>query len=95
MHKNGLWRVFARVGLELWGRCVSYVHENCISYACQHISYHMHVKTAFYMHAKPRSPKSIFVYQYHEYSFLFVYYLYAFSWDRLYNYNLFSCDLIA
>ncbi len=71
MHKNGLWRVFARVGLELWGRCVSYVHENYISYARQHISYHMHVKTAFYMHAKPRSPKSIFVYQYHEFSFLF------------------------
>ncbi len=63
------------VGLGLWGRCVSYVRENCVSYARQQISYHMHVKTAYYMHGKQvciiYTPKSIFSYQYHEFSFLF------------------------
>ncbi len=48
------------VGLGLWDRCLSYV-----SYA----------KTAYYMHTKHvriiYTPKSIFVYQYHEFSFLF------------------------
>ncbi len=40
------------VGLGLWGRCVPYIRENCVSYAWQQISYHMHTKTAHYMHAK-------------------------------------------
>ncbi len=56
------------VGLGLWGEHVSYLHENCISYArlqilnhmytktayyaWQQISYHMCVKTAYYMQAK-------------------------------------------
>ncbi len=39
------------IGLGLWGRCVSYVCENCVLYAPQPISYHMYVKTAYYMHA--------------------------------------------
>ncbi len=63
------------VGLGLWGRCISYVRENCVSYARQQMSYHMHVKTAYYMHSKQvciiYTPKSIFSYQYHEFSFLF------------------------
>ncbi len=71
---------YAMVGLGLWGRCVSY--------ARQQISYHMHARTAYYMHAKHVhiiwNPKSIFEYQYHEFSFFdLAYYLYAFSWDRL------------
>ncbi len=39
-----LWRVYATwwVGLGLWCRCISYVRENCILYARQQISYHMH-----------------------------------------------------
>ncbi len=67
--KNLLWRLYATqwVGLGLWGRSVSYVCENCVSYARQQISYHMHAKTAYYMHAK----KSIFGYQYHNFLFLF------------------------
>ncbi len=64
-----------RNGLVLWGRCVSYVRENCVSHACQQISYHMHVKTAYYMYAKHVhiicTTKSIFAYQYHEFLFLF------------------------
>ncbi len=64
-----------RVGLGLWGRCISYVRKNCVSYARQQISYHMHTKIAYYMHAKHArviyTPKSIFSYQYHEFSFLF------------------------
>ncbi len=77
IRKNGLWRIYATQceGLGLWGRCVSYVRENCASYAHQQISYHMHAKTAYYMHAKHVriicTPKSIFAYQYHEFSFLF------------------------
>uniref|UniRef100_A0A673N5K4 Uncharacterized protein n=1 Tax=Sinocyclocheilus rhinocerous TaxID=307959 RepID=A0A673N5K4_9TELE len=77
LRKNGLWRVYATrwVGLGLWGRCISYVRENCVSYASQQILYHMHAKTAYYMHAKHMriicTPKSIFAYQYHEFSFLF------------------------
>ncbi len=77
IRKNGLWRVYATrwLGLGLWCRCVSYVRENCVSYARQQISYHMHAKTAYYMHAKNArsidTPKSIFAYQYHEFSFFF------------------------
>lgn len=77
IRKNGFWRVYATrwVGLGLWGRCVSYVRENCVSYARQQIWYHMHTKTAFYMHTKHvrirYTPKSIFAYQYQEFSFLF------------------------
>ncbi len=77
IRKNGLWRVYATrwVGLGLWGRCVSYVRENSVSYARQQIWFHMHAKTAFYMHAKHVrlicTPKSIFAYQYHKFSFLF------------------------
>ncbi len=37
---------------------VSYAHENCVLYACQTRVYHM-------------TPKSIFAYQYHEFSLLF------------------------
>ncbi len=55
------------VGLGLWGRCVSYVR--------QQISYHMYTNTAYYMHTKHVriicTAKSIFAYQYHEFSFLF------------------------
>ncbi len=40
------------VGLEVWGRCVSYVCENCTSYACKQIAYHIHATTRYYMHVK-------------------------------------------
>ncbi len=46
------------------------------AYQRQQIWYHMHAKTAFYMHAKYvliiYTAKSIFVYQYHKFLFLFI-----------------------
>ncbi len=52
------------------------LNTNCISYARPQISYHMHTKTAYYMHAKHIriifTPKSNLAYQYHEFSFLFL-----------------------
>ncbi len=77
--KYWLWRTYdmQRVGLGLWGRCVWYV-EHWVSYARQQILYHMHTKTAYYIHAKHMriictdcTPKSIFAYQYHDFLFLF------------------------
>ncbi len=32
-----------------WGRCVSYVRENCILYVSQTRSYHIHAKVNFYV----------------------------------------------
>ncbi len=50
------------------------IQKNCVSYARQQIWYHMHAKTAFYMHAKHvriiYKPTLIFAYQYHECYFL-------------------------
>ncbi len=59
--------------------CICYVigriRGRYVSYALQQISYHTHAKTVYYMHPKRMriiwTPKSIFVYQYHKFSFLF------------------------
>ncbi len=54
--ENRLWRIYATwwVGLGLWGRCVSYAGENCVSYARQthflsyiHQSAFLHIPRVF------------------------------------------------
>ncbi len=49
--KKLLWYVYATrwVELGLWGRCVSYVRENCISCACQTRLYHIYAKVSFFI----------------------------------------------
>ncbi len=50
--RRAYYRPMQWVGLEVWGRCVSYVRENCTSYACKQIAYHIHATTRYYMHVK-------------------------------------------
>ncbi len=67
---------------------LSYVRENCVSYAHQQISYHMHAKTEYYMHNKHvriicslrQSP--FLRINTTSFRFYLPYYLYAFSWDQ-------------
>ncbi len=76
IHKNAHCRVYATrwVGFGLWGRCKSYSMYAKIACAFQQIWYHLHAKTAYYIHAKQvritSTSKSIYAYQHKFYFYL-------------------------